>query len=87
MPSHNEKAIARVVARLNEGRTLKAYNALDHEDTTIGPYTEAVNRGFHFAVIGWKTGRTSLFKTAEDAAYLFVVTKVGSTRAREASLK
>lgn len=83
--SNNEKAVCRVVEALKRGRVLTAYNALDRETTTAGTYNEAVDCGHRFAVIGWRTGRQTLTRTVEDAAWSFV-SRVGSTRAREASL-
>lgn len=82
-----EKAAAKVEAEIVSGNVLVAYSALDRGDFSVGPYTEAVDRGFRFAVIG--NGRTASrqreFRTAKEAAYSFVNT-VGSTRAREAAI-
>lgn len=87
MSARYNTIVSRVVERLNAGRILMAHNALAHEDTTVGPYTEAVDRGFHFAVIGWR-GRcpSGEARTAREAAELFV-DRVGTGRAREAVLK
>ena len=56
----------------------------------VGPYREAVDRGFRFAVIGDK-GRAEAklgvgreFTTAENAAWGFI-NRVGSTRANDAA--
>lgn len=85
-PSHNDKAVARVVDVLARGKILKAYSPLDHEDVTVGPYHEAVDRGNRFAVIGWRgQSPQRVFRTALEAAHSFVG-RVGSTRAREAAI-
>lgn len=88
--SRNETAVARVAQLISAGLVLVAHNALDHEDTSVGPYREAVDRGFRFAVIGDK-GRAEAklgvgreFTTAENAAWGFI-NRVGSTRANDAA--
>lgn len=83
-PSHNETAAARVAAAMERGFVLVAHNALAREDTTAGPYHEAVDRGIRFAVIGWRSGREFRCADASSAAAEFVG-RVGSTRAREAA--
>lgn len=85
--SHNDKAAARVTEAIKAGRILTAYAPLTHEDTTVGPYKEAVDAGKRFAVIGVKTGHITRWATAEEAAWAFVVDRVGSTRAREAAMR
>jgi len=85
MSKHYNSAVSKVLAKLNEGAILSAHNALDHEDTTVGPYTEAVDRGMRFAVIGWRGKRPQIeCRTALEAAQYFV-DRVGHTRAREAA--
>jgi len=86
MSARYETVVARVIERINAGRVLKAYNALAHEDTTVGPYSEAVDRGNRFAVIGWRNRwPANEVRTAREAAELFV-DRVGTGRAREAVL-
>lgn len=84
--TNNQKSILKVEAALQAGKILRAYNALDREETTAGSYTEAVDRGFRFAVIGWagKCPQTAT-TTAYEAAAIFVG-RVGCSRAREAAL-
>ncbi len=84
MPTNDEKAAARVEAAIKQDVTLHAWNALDREDTSVGPYHEAVDRGMQYAVFG--KSRRDVFNTADGAAWCFV-RRVGSTRAREAALK
>lgn len=83
--SNNEKAEARVVEALKAGRILTAYTPFTHEDVTVGPYREAVDIGKRFAVIGVRTGNITRWATSEEAAGAFV-SRVGSTRAREAAI-
>lgn len=85
MGKHYTSAVSKVLAKLSTGAILTAHNALDHEDTTVGPYTEAVDRGARYAVIGWRGKRYSEVRTAREAAEIFV-DRVGTTRARESAL-
>jgi hypothetical protein len=84
--NRNDIAIARVAQVIAAGHVLVAHNALAHEDTTVGPYHEAVDSGIRFACIGVK-GKTSEERTrkAEDAAWSFVMERVGSSRANDAA--
>jgi hypothetical protein len=88
--TRNETAVARVAQLIQAGVVLVAHNALDHEDTSVGPYHEAVDRGYRFAVIGDKgraeqrCGVSREHTTAENAAWGFV-NRVGSTRANDAA--
>lgn len=84
--NRNEIAIARVAQVIKAGHVLIAHNAMDSEDTTVGTYHEAVDRGIRFACIGVK-GRAPERRTAtaEDAAECFVMERVGSSRANEAA--
>lgn len=81
--SHNDKAALRVALCIERGHVLHSHNALVHEDTTVGPYREAVDRWNRYAVIGVR-GKSpeALFKTPIEAAYVFVE-RVGSTRAND----
>ena len=84
--NRNEVAIARVAQVISAGHVLVAHNALAHEDTTIGTYHEAVDSGVRFAVLGLKANTTSAFVvSAEDAAEIFVMQRVGSSRANDAA--
>ena len=78
-------AVARVVAVIERRVVLTAHNALDHEDTTVGPYGEAVDRGIRFACIGVR-GRCpeQRTRTAREAAEVFV-DRVGTGRANTAA--
>lgn len=89
-PSHNTpkpdtryaKAVGRVAACLERGGIVKAYNALDHEETSVGPYHEAVG-GSKYAVIG----RVRFLSTQSlVGAAMYFVDLVGTTRARAASI-
>jgi hypothetical protein len=84
--NRNEIAIARVAQVIAAGHVLVAHNALAGEDTTVGPYSEAVDRGIRFACIGVK-GRTPdrHTATADFAAGCFVMERVGSSRANDAA--
>lgn len=88
--TRDEVAAARVAQLVKAGAVLVAHNHLDHEDTSIGQYHEAVDRGYRFAVIGDKGraeqrfGVVREFKTLECAAAAFVG-RVGSTRANDAA--
>jgi hypothetical protein len=84
--NRNEIAIARVAQVIAAGHVLVAHNALAHEDTTVGTYHEAVDSGIRFAVLGMKANRSSAFTAkAEDAAEIFVMERVGSSRANDAA--
>jgi hypothetical protein len=84
--NRNDIAIARVAQVIAAGHVLVAHNSLRGEDTTIGPYHEAVDRGIRFACIGVR-GRAEMESTrrAEDAAWWFVMERVGSSRANDAA--
>ena len=88
--TRDEVAAARVAQLIEARVVLVAHNHLAAEDTTVGPYQEAVDRGYRFAVIGDK-GRAEQrlgvgreFRTSTDAAAAFVG-RVGSTRANDAA--
>lgn len=68
---------------INRGIVLKAYDALNHKQTTVGPYQTAVPCDKNFAIIG---AYDREYSTAQEASEMFVA-RVGSTRAREAALK
>ncbi len=80
-----QTTVARVVAVIERRVVLTAHNALDHEDTTVGPYGEAVDRGIRFACIGVR-GRCpeQRTRTAREAAEVFV-DRVGTGRANTAA--
>ena len=80
-----QTTVARVVAVIERRIVLIAHNALDHEDTTVGPYGEAVDRGIRFACIGVR-GRSpeQRTRTAREAAEIFV-DRVGTSRANTAA--
>lgn len=82
--SRHETTVARVAQAITAGIVLTAHNAVAHEDATVGPYHEAVDRGIKFACLSTK-GRAPerMARTAEDAADGFVC-RVGSTRANDA---
>lgn len=84
-PSRHETTVARVAAVISAGVVLTAHNALQHEDTTVGPYHEAVDRGVRFACIGVR-GRAPERREsrAVDAAEAFVA-RVGTGRANDAA--
>lgn len=89
--SRDETAATRVTQLIEAGRVLVAHNARDHEETSVGPYREAVDRGYRFACIGDKGRADGLLhrgarehRTAESAAWTFLE-RVGSTRANEAA--
>lgn len=84
-PSRHEITVARVAAVITAGVVLTAHNALQHEDTTVGPYHEAVDRGIRFACIGVR-GRAPERREARavDAAEAFVE-RVGTGRANDAA--
>lgn len=84
-PTRYQITVGRVVACIERGHMLCAYDPLHHEDASVGPYHEAVDRGYRYAVISWKA-RTSDERTtrARDAADHFV-SRVGTTRANEAA--
>jgi hypothetical protein len=85
MGKHHDSARAAVEAALKQSRILTAYDHLRHHDTTVGHYTEAVDRGYRFAVIGWgRNGNQTECRTASQAAETFIEL-VGTTRAREAA--
>lgn len=87
--TNNEKAAQRVASAIAKGRVVKAYNVLHRQETSVGPYHEAVDRGYSFAVFGYggpHGGFEETFRTATQAAREFV-RRVGSTRAREAAIK
>lgn len=83
--SRHETTVARVAQLITAGVVLVARNAVAHEDATVGPYHEAVDRGIRFACLSTK-GRAPerMAKTAEDAADGFV-SRVGSTRANDSA--
>ena len=83
--SHNDKAANRVIEAVKAGQVLKASDVLRRDELTVGAFSEAVDRGARFAIIGWRTGQTTTFRTLEEAAWTFVA-KVGSTRARDAAI-
>lgn len=90
-PSHNPpqagtryaKAVGRVAACLERGGIVKAYNALDREETSVGGWREAVDRGNRYAVIG-KVRFLSTHSLVGAAMYF--VDLVGTTRARAAAI-
>lgn len=85
MGKHYDSARDAVQAAIENRKVLTAYDSLRGQETTVGPYTEAVDRGFRFAVIGCgRAGGQSEHRTARDAAERFV-DLVGHTRAREAA--
>lgn len=51
MGKRYDEAVARVRERIEQGQVLTAYNALAHEDTTVGPYQTAVDWGVRYSVI------------------------------------
>lgn len=76
-----QKAVTKIQEALKAGRVLRAYNQLDHQETTVGQYIEAVDRGFRFAVIGYGYKASQVeFRTIQEAAYSFVC-RVGAARA------
>lgn len=83
--NRHETTVARVAQIIKAGTVLVAHNAVAHEDATVGPYHEAVDRGIKFACLSTK-GRAPerMAKSAEDAADGFVC-RVGSTRANDAA--
>jgi hypothetical protein len=83
--NRHETTVARVAQIISTGRVLVAYNALANEDATVGPYSEAVDKGIRFACLSVKGRRSDCHtQTAEDAASVFVQ-RVGTTRANEAA--
>jgi hypothetical protein len=83
--NRHEITVARVAQIISLGHVLVASNALDHEDTTVGPFHEAVDRGIRFACIGVKGRRPEQHtQRADDAADHFV-SRVGTTRANDAA--
>jgi hypothetical protein len=84
--NRNEIAIARVAQVIAAGHVLVAHNAMHGEDTTVGIYHEAVDRGIRFACIGVKGRAVERHTTtADDAAECFVMERVGSSRANDAA--
>lgn len=84
-PTRHETTVARVAQCIEAKIVLVAHNALDHEDTTVGPYHEAVDRGIRFACLSVKGKAPDRLATlAQNAADGFV-SRVGSTRANEAA--
>lgn len=84
-PTRHETTVARVAQCIEAKIVLVAHNALDHEDTTVGPYSEAVDRGIRFACLSVKGKAPDRFAaTAQNAADGFV-SRVGTTRANEAA--
>lgn len=78
-------AVQKVTDALVAGRMLKAYNVVDHEDTSVGPYTDIVDRGYRFVVTGWRNRREQVeTRTAKEAAISFI-NRVGDSRALVAS--
>lgn len=76
-----ERTLNAVTKALKAGTVLKAYNALDREDTTTGPYREAVDSGMRFAVVGWQQRHVQFeCRTAKEAAEIFI-NRVGTSRA------
>lgn len=49
-----EVTVARVAQLIEAGKVLVASNVLAREETSVGPYREAVDRGIRFACIGDK---------------------------------
>jgi hypothetical protein len=83
--NRSEITVARVAQVIGLGHVLVAHNALDSEDTTVGTFHEAVDRGIRFACIGVKGRRHEEHtKRADDAAEVFV-SRVGTTRANDAA--
>ena len=89
--TNHEKAVARIAQLITASKVLVAYNQRDHEETSVGPYTEAVDRGYRFACIGDKGRADGLLqrgnrehRSAESAAQVFIE-RVGSTRAMAAA--
>ena len=82
--SRHEITVARVAQVIAAGIVIVAHNAVAHEDATVGPYHEAVDRGIRFACLSTK-GRAPdrMARTADDAADGFIC-RVGSTRANDA---
>lgn len=83
--TRHETTVARVAQIIEAGKVLVASNVLAREETSVGPYREAVDRGIRFACIGDK-GRAPERRTyrAQDAADAFVE-RVGTTRANDAA--
>mgnify|MGYP001563937835 CR=1 FL=1 len=77
-------AVERVAHVIGKGVILRAYNQLDHETVSVGPYQEAVDRGYRFAVIGKKAQSEHFFPA--HAAQRFV-DLCGTTRANEVTRK
>ncbi len=89
MPSkkltRHEITVARVSAVISRAIVLTAHNALDHEDTTVGPYHEAVDCGVRFACIGSRGRAPERREARADAAAEAFVARVGAGRANEAA--
>lgn len=84
--SRIETCIYRCADAIANGFILTAYNALGHEDTTCGPYHEAVEpehiwQRKHFAITA--KGDICSYSSAPEAASSFVG-RVGTGRALEA---
>ena len=63
-------------------KVLVAYNQRDHEETSVGPYTEAVDRGYRFACIGDKGRADGLLQRGEPRASVRRRARTGLHRAR-----
>ena len=83
--NRHETTVARVAQLIAAGVVLTAHNAVAREESTVGPYHEAVDRGIKFARLSTK-GRAPerMARSAEDAADGFV-SRVGSTRANDSA--
>jgi len=84
--TRHEITVARVAAVIARAVVLTAHNALDHEDTTVGPYHEAVDRGVRFACIGARGRAPERREVRADAAAEAFVARVGAGRANEAAM-
>lgn len=83
--SRHETTVARVSAVIARSIVLTAHNAILHEDTTVGPYHEAVDRGVRFACIGVRGRAPERRESQADAAAEAFISRVGSGRANDAA--
>jgi len=83
--SRHETTVARVAAVISRSLVLTAHNAILHEDTTVGPYHEAVDRGVRYACIGTRGRAPERRESRADAAAEAFVDRVGTSRANDAA--